>query len=307
MFPKTLKQAHLLSAFEGNPHDLALNLVDLYWFLHIVDAGSFSVAAINHGVSKSSLSRRVSQLESRLGVQLLHRNPRLLSLTGIGSEVYRHTLDMINAAQQASDSVQHALATPSGNLNIVLPSILNSWLLPVLLNFKKIYLQIQMTLITADRTQEMSSLSIDLALSLFPAPVNSSQIVTRPLAELTFANIISSTLNHIDLHMQIQLVDLADKTNEGALLVNSFLCAYEATLAGFGYASLPLCACDTALRSSDLRFFNDQETNRTLYAFTQPHRGITLATRVLLDYLTLHMSQSRTVGILPLQTPKDIF
>lgn len=107
--------------------------------------------------------------------------------------------------------------------------------------------------------------------------------------------------------MQIQLVDLADKTNEGALLVNSFLCAYEATLAGFGYASLPLCACDTALRSSDLRFFNDQETTRTLYAFTQPHRGITLATRVLLDYLTLHMSQSRTVGILPLQTPKDIF
>lgn len=87
MFQKTPKQAHFLSSIEGSPHDLALNLVDLYWFLHIVDAGSFSVAAINHGVSKSSLSRRVSQLEARLGVQLLHRNPRLLSLTGIGSEV----------------------------------------------------------------------------------------------------------------------------------------------------------------------------------------------------------------------------
>lgn len=164
MSEKTTKEAHLSSILERNQNDLALNLVDLYWFLHIVDAGSFSVAASTHGVSKSSLSRRISQLEGRLGVQLLHRNPRLLSLTGIGAQVYRHTLDMINAAQQASDSVQHALATPSGSLNIALPAILNSWLLPVLLNFKKTYPHIQITLFTADRTQEMCSQSIDLAL-----------------------------------------------------------------------------------------------------------------------------------------------
>lgn len=213
---------------------------------------------------------------------------------------------MINAAQQASDSVQHALATPSGSLNIALPAILNSWLLPVLLNFKKTYPHIQITLFTADRTQEMSSQSIDLALSLFPAPINSSQIVTRPLAELTFVNIISSSLQHIDQHMHIQLVDLAEKSNDSSLLVNNYLSAYEAVLAGFGYANLPLCACNVALRSGDLKFVNNQETSRTLYAFTQPHRGITLATRVLVDYLTLHISQSRTVGILPLQATKDI-
>lgn len=306
MSEKTTKEAHLSSILERNHNDLALNLVDLYWFLHIVDAGSFSVAASTHGVSKSSLSRRISQLEGRLGVQLLHRNPRLLSLTGIGAQVYRHTLDMINAAQQASDSVQHALATPSGSLNIALPAILNSWLLPVLLNFKKTYPHIQITLLTADRTQEMSSQSIDLALSLFPAPINSSQIVTRPLAELTFVNIISSSLQPIDQHMHIQLVDLAEKSNDSSLLVNNYLSAYEAVLAGFGYANLPLCACNVALRSGDLKFVNNQETSRTLYAFTQPHRGITLATRVLVDYLTLHISQSRTVGILPLQAIKDI-
>ena len=307
MTQKPPKSTSLSESFEVNSHELALNLVDLYWFLHIVDAGSFSTAASNQGVSKSSLSRRVSQLESRLGVQLLHRNPRFLALTSIGTQVYRHTLEMLSAAQQVTDSVQHALATPSGNLNVVLHSILNSWLLPVLLNFKKTYPKIQISLTTSDRTQEMNSQSVDLALSLFAAPENSSQIVTRPLAELTFINVISSNSNHRDDHTQIQLTALADESRNSFLKVNNFLCAYEATLAGFGYASLPLCACDTALRSGDLKFFNDQETTRTLYAFTQPHRGITLATRVLLDYLTLHVSQSRATGILPLHTTKDTF
>lgn len=297
MTQKPPKSVPHLPSFEGNSRDVALNLVDLYWFLHIVDAGSFSTAAINHNVSKSSLSRRVSQLEARLGAQLLHRNPRFLSLTNIGTQVYQHSLDMLSAAQQASDSVQHALATPSGNLTVVLPAILNSWLLPVLFNFKKTHPQIQMTLITADRTQEMSSQSVDLALSLFEAPANSSQIVTRPLAELTFMNVISSSLNHADQHTQIQVADLEQEASNSTLQVNNFLCAYEAALAGFGYASLPLCACDAALRAGDLKFFNNHETLRTLYIFTQPHRGITLATRVLLDYLVLHITQSRTTGI----------
>ncbi|MDY0250612.1 MAG: LysR family transcriptional regulator [Pseudomonas sp.] len=305
MTQKLPKQPFTSPPIELNSHDLAHNLVDLYWFLQVVDAGSFSIAATNHSVSKSSLSRRISQLETRLGVQLLHRNPRFLTLTSIGAQVYRHTLEMLNAAQQATDSVQHALATPSGHLNIVLPAIFNHWLLPVLLNFKKIYPQIQITLSTADRTQEMISQSVDLALSLFAAPSDSTQIVSRSLAELSFVNVLSSSLNHTDQHTHIQLAELSNENNSNTLQVNNFLSAYEAVLAGFGYASLPLCVCNTALRTGDLKFLNDKETMHTLYAFTQPHRGITLATRVLLDYLTLHMAQSRMTGIYPLQPTQD--
>ncbi len=305
MTQKSTKQALISTSLELNNHDLAHNLVDLYWFLHVIDAGSFSIAAHNHSVSKSSLSRRVSQLETRLGVQLLHRNPRFLTLTSIGTQVYRHTLEMLNAAQQATDSVQHALATPSGHLHIALPAILNRWLLPVLLNFKKTYPQIHMTLNTANRTHEMSSQSIDLALSLFAAPSDSTQIVARPLAELNFVNVLSSNVNHADQQTHIQLADPSNEFTSNTLQVNDFLCAYEAVLAGFGYASLPLCVCDTGLRAGDLKFLNNQETMRTLYVFTQPHRGITLATRVLLDYLTLHIAQSRTSGIQPLQLSQD--
>lgn len=289
---------------EVNSHDLVHNLVDLYWFLQVIDAGSFSIAANNHGISKSNLSRRLSQLETRLGVQLLHRNPRFLSLTGIGADVYRHTLEMIEAGQKATDSVQRALGTPSGKVTIVLPSILSNWLMPVLLNFNNTYKHIQLTLQTADSTQDINSQSIDLALSLFKAPEDSSQIVARPLATLSFVNVISTSFKNTEQASQILVnnpANTVNNENNRSLLVNNYLNALEAAVAGFGYASLPLCACNSAISSGELKYYNDKDDSRTLFSFTQPHRGITLATRVLLDYLTLHISQSRTLGIIPIK------
>lgn len=293
-----------LATSEINSHDLALNLVDLYWFLHIVDAGSFSVAAQQHGLSKSNLSRKVSQLETRLGVQLLHRNPRFLSLTSIGGEVYRHTLEMLTAAQQVTESVQQALGTPSGQVNLVLPSILNAWLLPVLHNFKQAYPLINIMMSTADCTSEMNSQSIDLALSLSAAPTNSAQIVARPLASLTFVNVINSSCSMNDDYQAIQLSYLTYNTTD-CFQVSNYHSAMEAALVGFGYANLPLCICQTGLNNGDLRFYNNQETQQTLYAFTQPHRGITLAVRVLLDYISQHIAQIRTQGILPITPQSD--
>ena len=291
---------------EVTSHDLASNLVDLYWFIQIIDAGSFSVAASHHGMSKSNLSRRLSQLETRLGAQLLHRNPRFLTLTSIGTEVYRHTLDMIAAGQNAIGSVQRALDIPSGKVNIILPAILSNWLMPVLLNFKNTYPHIQLNLQTADSTQDINSQSIDLALSLFEAPTDSSQIVARPLAELAFANIVSASFKQTEKLSQIQIINQAAPSNQecnSGLQVNNYLNALEAALAGFGYASLPLFACQTGLSSGELKYYDSAEDSRTLFAFTQSHRGITLATRVLLDYLTMHISQSRTLGILPIPQP----
>ena len=295
---------------EVTSHDLASNLVDLYWFIQIIDAGSFSVAASHHGMSKSNLSRRLSQLETRLGAQLLHRNPRFLTLTSIGTEVYRHTLEMITAAQKATDSVQRALDTPSGKVNIILPAILSSWLMPVLLNFKNTYPHIQLNLQTADSTHDIHSHSIDLALSLFEAPTDSNQIVARPLAVLTFANIISASFKQTKQPSQIQVSNQIPSNNQehsDGLQVNNYLNALEATLAGFGYANLPLFACHAGLSTGELKYYDNVESgavdSRTLFAFTQSHRGITLATRVLLDYLTMHISQSRTLGILPIPQP----
>lgn len=64
-------------------------LGDLYWFVQVVEAGSFSGAADRTGVAKSSLSRRIAQLERALNVQLLNRNTRLFAMTTIGEQIYQ--------------------------------------------------------------------------------------------------------------------------------------------------------------------------------------------------------------------------
>lgn len=284
-------------------YDLIDNLVDLYWFVQIIDAGSFSLAANNHGLSKSNLSRRLSQLETRLNVQLLHRNPHSLTLTSIGIEVYRHALEMVHHAQKAIDSVQHAMHTPSGKISLVVPAVLSDWLMPALLEFQNTYPDIQLSLRTADATQDISSQSTDLALSLFKPPADSSQIVVHPLATLTFVNVASTRSKQGQPLRHIQVSDLANLTDEqlpSRLHVHSFLSALQATHAGFGYANLPLFACNTGIRTGELKFYDDKKDTRTLFAFTQPHRNITLASRTLLDYLAQYFAQSKTAGILPL-------
>lgn len=302
---------HLTESFcnDINSYELASNFVDLYWFTQIIDAGSFSIAATNHNLSKSNLSRRLSQLETRLGVQLLHRNPRALTLTNTGVEVYRHTLEMVSYAQKAIDSVQQSLDVPKGKVTFVIPAILSSWLMPALLNFQNTYQHIQLSLLTADTTKDIHSKSTDLALSLFEPPANSNQIVARPLASLTFVNIVSTHFKQTNHLRQILVSKPTTPSNQEkniGLQVNNYLSALEAALAGFGHANLPLFTCRTGLSTGELKYYDDYKDSRTLFAFTQSHRSITLATRMLLDYLILYISQSKTPGIQPISQPNGV-
>lgn len=282
---------------------LAQNIVDLYWFTQIVDAGSFSDAAQSHNLSKSSLSRRISQLEGRLGVQLLHRNPRHLTLTSIGSLVYQHTLTMVGAAQKATNCIQHALGTPSGKLSISVPAILNEWLMPILADFSHTYPQVQLNIYAADAMHDINSQSIDLALSLFAAPSDSSQIVARPLAKLLFANFSSTQMNLPEPLKQIQVNNQPASANQELTLnlhAENYLIALHAAQAGLGYANLPLLACHTGLKNGDLKYYDNAIKQRTLFAFSRPHRVSTLATRELLEFLIQGIVKTEPLGIAPI-------
>lgn len=288
-------------------YDIAQNLVDLYWFTQVFDAGGFSVAADLHGLSKSSLSRRLSQLETRLGVQLLHRTAGHLSLTSIGAEVYRHTLQMIDAAQQATNSVQRALETPSGPVNLALPAILSSWLMPLLLSFKNAHPQVQLSIQSIDTMQDTNLQSMDLALSLCKAQQHGRQIVAHPLATVTFVNVASTCSKHPEPLAQILVGNHNDSEKQAsnvALHVDNHLNALQATLAGFGYAKLPLFACQTGISTGDLMFINQHHEAHTLFAYTQPLGSMTLATQLLMDYLIQQLSQSRLAGVSPIP-PND--
>ena len=77
------------------------DLNDLYYFVQVVDHGGFAAAARATGLQKSKLSRRILQLEDRLGVRLLNRSSRRFSTTDIGREFYERCLAMLVEAEAA--------------------------------------------------------------------------------------------------------------------------------------------------------------------------------------------------------------
>src|SRR3546814_19562888 len=94
------------------------DLNDLYYFSAVVDHGGFAAAERALGIPKSRLSRRISQLETELGVRLLQRSTRRFAVTDAGQGVSRHAQSMLAEAQAARDEVDRLTAEPRGVVRV---------------------------------------------------------------------------------------------------------------------------------------------------------------------------------------------
>jgi DNA-binding transcriptional LysR family regulator len=94
---------------------------DLEAFIAVVEAGSFTAAAERLDIAKSAVSRRVSSLEERLGVQLLRRTTRRLNLTETGQSFYEHSARILADLDEAEAAVAQQHGELRGNLRVALP------------------------------------------------------------------------------------------------------------------------------------------------------------------------------------------
>ena len=94
---------------------------DLQAFVAVVEAGTFTAAADRLNIAKSAVSRRVSALEERLGVQLLRRTTRVLNLTDTGHSFYEHSARILADLDEAEAAVQQEHGELSGTLRVALP------------------------------------------------------------------------------------------------------------------------------------------------------------------------------------------
>lgn len=97
-----------------DPNDLAL-------FAHVADAGSFTRAADKLGLPKSTLSRRLSSLETLLGERLILRTTRKLTVTEFGAAVLEHARQVVAEVDGTLALAQHRQAQPSGHLRVSMP------------------------------------------------------------------------------------------------------------------------------------------------------------------------------------------
>ena len=141
------------------------DLDDFYCFAQVVEHGGFSAAERATDIPKSKLSRRVHNLEERLGVRLIQRSSRHFAVTEIGMNVYRHAQVMMNAAQAAHNLVDHLSIEPRGVIKVSLPvSIAQNEIAKILPEFLKAYPKIKVQLIVSNRRVDIVNEGIDIAL-----------------------------------------------------------------------------------------------------------------------------------------------
>ena len=93
-----------------------LDLNDFFYFVQVVDRGGFTAAGRSLRIPKSTLSHRIQQLETDLGVRLLNRTSRRFGMTDAGEEFYRHALLMLHEAEEAESAIRHRLSEPTGTV-----------------------------------------------------------------------------------------------------------------------------------------------------------------------------------------------
>lgn len=160
------------------------DLNDLYYFARIVEHGGFAAAGRALGVPKSTLSRRITHLEERLGSRLLQRSTRHFGVTEIGETFYRHCVAMIAEAEAAQEAVDHSRAEPRGTIRVTCPvSLMMSRVAPMVSRYLTANPMVRVQLSATNRRVDVIEEGIDVALRVRFPPLDSEGLVMRRLAE----------------------------------------------------------------------------------------------------------------------------
>lgn len=150
-------------------------------FARLAEAGSFSKAAQELGVSKATVSKRIAELEAELGVALIARTTRRASLTEAGRRVLQRALRIVEEAEAAREEARDARLTPRGRLKVAAPvSFGVSYLGPLLADFMALYPEIDLDVSLADRTVDLVADGYDIAVRI--GAMRDSSLVARRLA-----------------------------------------------------------------------------------------------------------------------------
>lgn len=158
-----------------------LDLQQLSSFLAVVRAGSFVRAAEAIGLSKAAVSRHVAELESQLGVRLLHRTTRRLSLTDDGQRFHARAGELVEALQELETETASSGGEATGRLRINAPVTFgNLHLAPLWSRFTAANSKVSLDITLNDRVVDLVDEGYDLAIRI--TTLASSQLVSRRLA-----------------------------------------------------------------------------------------------------------------------------
>ena len=289
------------------------DLNDLYYFVRAVEHGGFAPAGRAMGVPKSKLSRRVAQLEERLGVRLIHRSTRHFALSEVGQRYYEHCRAMLVEAEAAQEAIESLAAEPRGTIRLTCPiGLLNFHVGEMLARFMVRYPNVSIHLDATNRRVDVLGEGLDLSIRVRPQPFEDSELAHRVLSDRGQC-LVASPLLVERLGMPQNPKDLSDwpslsravpqeshvwaleNANGESVVVHhapryittDMLALKSAALAGVGVAQLPILMLPQELESGTLlRVLPDWQPPREVIHIVFPsRRGMLPSVRALIDYL----------------------
>lgn len=286
------------------------DLNDLFYFAEVVAAGSFAEAGRRLGIPKSRLSRRIAELEQRLGTRLLQRTTRQLKLTAVGERYLQHCQAMLLEAEAAEEVVASMSSEPCGRLRVSCPVALGHAFLPdIVRGFLAQYPQVQLDMVLVNRRVDLIAEGIDVALRVREPGDEDPSLVTRRLApaqmQLVAAPGFASGLSEpaqlaslpilgaveADRLVHLRLLHQDGRGYELALeprlAVDDFVMRNAAVRAGLGFTALPSLACEEELARGELvRLLPGWSLPLAWLQAVYPHRrGLLPAVRAWIDHL----------------------
>ncbi|CAG9252540.1 LysR substrate-binding domain-containing protein [Burkholderia cepacia] len=290
------------------------DLNDLRYFAMVVEHGGFSAAERALGIPKSRLSARVAVLEKKLGVRLLQRTTRHVSLTEIGKQFFTHCQGLLAEAQAAQDVVDMASSAPRGLVRISCPILATRvYVAPYLPQFMARYPNVSVHMLSVDRAVDLRTEPIDIALrirhpdDMDPDAVTKSLGVSRRILVASpryLADIGPITRPEALSELRTLFYDVSDTpsnwtllhatSNERAVVKHRPVLAssdcetvVEAAAQGLGVAMLPDVACATALARRRLRVVLPEWSAPELVVHLAflTRRGMLPSVRALVDFL----------------------
>jgi DNA-binding transcriptional LysR family regulator len=287
-------------------------------FFSVVEANGFGAAARRLQTTPASVSRRVKALEQRLGVRLLQRTTRKLSLTDAGERYVSEGRRLLRELDELEQALAASVREPEGELRIVAPmSFGQRRLAPLAARFAALHRKLRMSLLLEDSESDLFDAGADLAIRIgYPAD---SSLVARAIAPVPrhacaspdylqrrgYPQSPEDLLEHDCLHYNL-ISEPEEWTFQGddgeqTLAIKGRFCSNngdvlaEAAMQGLGITLLPDFIVEAPLAAGRLVKVLEayQRTPMTLFALYPSRQHVPAKTRKFLEYLLEHFTASR--------------
>lgn len=280
-------------------------------FARVIESGGFSTAARDLGLSKSSVSKQVSRLEDRLGVRLLNRTTRRLSLTEAGAAFYEGCQRVLSEAEAAKEAVSHLASAPRGELKVNAPMSFGIMHLgPALPEFLERFPELDVQMVLNDRVVDLIDEGFDVGVRI--TRLLDSSLIARRLApnrlvacaapsylqkygmprspeDLKRHNCLGYSYSKTPGVWQFRREASRHKVSvEGRFTANNGDVIQAALLAGCGIAIQPSFIAGDDLRSGRLvRLFENYQVGdeSSVHAVFPANRNLSPKVRVFVDFL----------------------